>query len=48
MYTSLPWLSKFWLYVPVAFAGLAMIVFELEAVYKHIRILSGRKGEEKW
>lgn len=45
MYTSLPWLSKFWLYAPVAFAGFAMILFELESVYRHIRTLSGKESE---
>lgn len=45
MYTSLPWLSKFWLYVPVAFAGLAMVMFELEALYQHVRKLTGRGGD---
>ena len=45
MYTSLPWLSKFWLYVPVALAGFAMIMFELEAVYRHIGTLWGKERE---
>ena len=48
MYTSLPWLSKFWLYVPVAFAGFAMILFELEAIYRHIRTMSGKGGKDEW
>ncbi|MCH3908311.1 MAG: TRAP transporter small permease [Sphaerochaeta sp.] len=36
-YVSMPWLSKFWMYVPVPLAGLAMIVFEMEAIYNHIK-----------
>ena len=36
-YISLPKLSKFWMYFPVPVAGFAMIVFELESVYDHIR-----------
>lgn len=36
-YISLPKLSKFWMYFPVPVAGFAMIVFELESVYGHIR-----------
>ncbi len=36
-YISLPSLSKFWLYLPVPVAGLAMIVFELECIYNHAK-----------
>lgn len=36
-YTSIPTLSKFWMYFPVPLAGIAMIVFETEAIYSHIR-----------
>ena len=36
-YTSMPWLSRFWMYLPVPVAGLFMIVFEIEAVYNHIK-----------
>lgn len=45
MYTSLPWLSKFWLYIPVAIAGLAMVLFQVEALWKHIKILFRIGGE---
>jgi TRAP-type C4-dicarboxylate transport system permease small subunit len=38
-YASLPWLSKFWQYVPVVFAGVAMIVFETELLCKHLKLL---------
>lgn len=44
-YVSMPWLSKFWMYFPVPLAGLAMIVFELEAIYNHIKKIFGK--EEK-
>ena len=37
VYESIPWLSRFWMYFPVPLAGVAMIVFEIEAVYSHIR-----------
>jgi TRAP-type C4-dicarboxylate transport system permease small subunit len=37
-YDSLPWLSRFWMYFPIPLAGGAMIVFELESLYKHIKI----------
>lgn len=36
-YVSMPWLSRFWMYFPVPLAGLAMIIFELEAIYNHIK-----------
>lgn len=36
-YVSMPWLSKFWMYFPIPLAGIAMIIFELEAVYNHIK-----------
>ena len=42
-YVSLPWLSKFWLYLPVPLAGFAMILFEIEVIYKHICALLGRE-----
>ncbi|MCR4658342.1 MAG: TRAP transporter small permease [Lachnospiraceae bacterium] len=36
-YESMPWLSRFWMYFPVPLAGIAMIIFELEAIYNHIK-----------
>lgn len=42
-YTSLPWLSRFWLYAPVPIAGIAMVLFQLEVIYKHVT----RKGGEQ-
>lgn len=36
-YVSLPWLSRFWMYFPVPLAGIAMILFEIELIYRHIR-----------
>ena len=44
-YVSLPWLSRFWMYFPVPLAGVAMIVFELESLYNHIKSFFV-KGEE--
>ncbi len=38
-YESLPWLSRFWMYFPVALAGVAMMVFELESLYENIKLL---------
>ena len=35
-YSSLPNLSQIWMYLPVAVAGISMIIFELEQVFLHI------------
>ena len=47
-YVSLPWLSRFWLYAPVPLAGIAILLFELEVITKHVRVLIGKneKGAE--
>lgn len=37
-YESMPWLSRFWKYFPIPLAGGAMIIFELEALYRHIKV----------
>lgn len=44
-YESMPWLSRFWMYFPVVLAGAAMLVFEIEAVYIHLKSVLLR-GEE--
>ena len=36
-YVSMPSVSKFWMYFPIPLAGIAMEVFEIEAVYNHIK-----------
>ena len=36
-YISLPKLSKFWMYFPVPLAGIAVIIFEVEKIYEHIK-----------
>ncbi len=36
-YESMPWLSRFWMYFPVALAGVAMLIFEIEALYNHVK-----------
>lgn len=45
-YVSLPWLSRFWMYFPVPLAGLAMIIFEIEAIYNHIKSFYVKEEEE--
>ena len=51
-YESMPWLSRFWMYFPVSLAGFAMLIFEIEALYMHIRSFfvtenTEEKGGEK-
>ncbi|MCR5419409.1 MAG: TRAP transporter small permease [Lachnospiraceae bacterium] len=36
-YVSMPSVSRIWMYLPVPVAGAAMIVFELETLYAHIK-----------
>ena len=36
-YISMTWLSRFWMYFPIPVAGVAMLVFEIEAFYNHIK-----------
>ena len=44
-YVSMPKLSRFWMYFPIPVAGVAMIIFGLEAIYNHIKAIFGK--EEK-
>lgn len=36
-YVSMPWLSRFWMYFPVPVAGVAMVIFEIETLYNHMK-----------
>lgn len=45
-YVSMPWLSRFWMYLPVPLAGVAMIVFEIECIYNHIKAFFVEEGKE--
>ena len=45
-YESMPWLSRFWMYFPVVLAGIAMLIFEIEALYAHIRSFFIKDAEE--
>lgn len=38
-YVSMPTLSRFWMYFPVPLAGIAMVIFEIEALYNHVKKL---------
>ena len=45
-YVSMPWLSRFWMYFPVPLAGVAMLVFEVEALYNHVKSFFVKEGME--
>ncbi|MDR2043513.1 MAG: TRAP transporter small permease [Clostridium sp.] len=36
-YVSMPWLPRFWLYFPIPLAGAAMLVFQAEVFYHHVK-----------
>ena len=45
-YVSMPWLSRFWMYAPIPLAGLFMSIFEIEAIYNHIkRLVLGEEAQ---
>ena len=48
-YISLPTVSKFWMYFPIPLAGIAMIIFEVEKIYEHLKAFWVKEytGEEK-
>ena len=47
-YVSIPTLSRFWKYFPIPVAGIAMFIFELEALYNHLKdICLGNDPYEK-
>lgn len=47
VYVSLPALSRFWLYAPVPFAGVAMSVFQLEGLVKDVRVFLAKGGHSE-
>ena len=38
--------SRFWMYFPIPLAGFAMIIFEIEALYTHIKGIFIKEGEK--
>lgn len=38
-YVSMPNLSRFWMYFPIPVAGVAMLIFEIDAIYNHIKLI---------
>lgn len=45
-YVSMPSVSRFWMYFPIPIAGVAMIIFELEALYNHMKNIFVKEGEK--
>lgn len=45
-YPSMPGLSKRWMYMPIPVAGLVMIIFELEALYSHVKSICVKEEKE--
>jgi len=45
-YVSMPKLSQFWKYFPIPIAGVAMLFFEIEIIYGHIKKIFGYAPEE--
>lgn len=43
-YVSMPQVSRFWMYFPVPVAGVAMVVFEIEALYNHVKSFFVKEG----
>lgn len=44
-YVSMPSVSRFWMYFPIPVAGVAMIIFGLEAIYNHIKAIFGKEDK---
>ena len=44
-YVSMPWLSRFWMYFPVPVAGVAMVIFEMETLYNHMKKIFFKEGK---
>lgn len=40
-YSSMPNVSRFWIYFPIPLAGVAMIIFQIEVLYQDISMLIG-------
>ena len=45
-YVSMPKVSRVWMYFPVPLAGVAMLVFEVEALYNHVKSFFVKEGME--
>lgn len=46
-YVSMPSVSSFWKYFPIPVAGMAMLFFEIEIIYGHIKKVCGYGKEDE-
>lgn len=46
-YVSMPFLSRFWMYLPIPLAGAAMVIFEFETLYDQVKLLVLGEDTEK-
>ena len=46
-YISIPSLSRFWMYLPVPLAGVAMVIFEIETIYNQLKYMLLGEEEDK-
>lgn len=46
-YVSMPGVSRFWMYFPIPLAGIAMIIFQIEVLYNHIKAFFVKGDEAK-
>ena len=44
-YVSMPSVSRFWMYFPIPLAGVAMVVFQLEVLYEHVKAFFIEEGK---
>lgn len=44
-YVSMPNVSRFWMYFPIPVAGVAMFIFEIEAIYNHLKGFFAKEGK---
>jgi TRAP-type C4-dicarboxylate transport system permease small subunit len=45
-YVSMPKVSRFWMYFPIPVAGVAMIIFEIEALYNDVKSIFIKEGDK--
>jgi TRAP-type C4-dicarboxylate transport system permease small subunit len=44
-YVSMPTVCRFWMYFPIPLAGAAMIIFQIEVLYQHIKAFFIEEGK---
>jgi len=46
-YVSMPGVSRFWMYFPIPLAGVAMVIFEIDVLYEHIKAFFVKKEAQQ-